>query len=606
MVKLKTRLRDSLLYKYWVILTPFHKIFGGTIGILLGYELLQLFDSYSFSLLVKFTQNLNENGIQFMGWNFSGLVFWVMFFLVLSAFDEIYMRMDNMVDWQIVARQSYNLYRFLKLEAIKKFLAMDIMWHQKRNSGSLVGKVANGVEKVDQLVGMLSWEFLPTGMQAIISVIPLLFFSPFAALVISLTFIFFAKFSLAGQKEKRPLKKERFDRYEDEWHSSIEIVQSVETSYMFGQTERRINEQKDLHDQIINLGIKEAYRGIYHYARWQIRITRWARRLIWALWVYQLYTGSMDIASLVFANVLSERLFSSFWRFSRLLDRAYEATEGAKRLEKLLNDQPTFQSTGKITTPINTPVGIKLEHVKFAYTKDYTDHNGGLHNLSLEIPAGKIVAVVGPSGAGKTTIRKVITGLIPIQSGKIMVGGVDTRNWDSKSLLAQFSYVPQGDDVFLFNESIKDNIAFARPDVSMGEVINAAQLSGIHEFIAALTEGYETRIGERGKRLSGGQKQRVALARAIIANRPILILDEATSSVDAITEEEIHNRMREILADKTAIVIAHRLSTIWGISDKIIVLDKGRKVEEGTHDELVAKGGLYANMAALQTKEAAN
>lgn len=559
--------------------------------ILVFYEAMQIAEGYTFSLVIKFFEMKPEYS------------FWVIFLVCLFVYDEIFMRMDNRVDWQIIAHQSYQLYRFLKLKAIKKFLNLDIAWHQKQNSGTLVGKVHNGVEKVDEMIGMLSWEFVPTLIQTVLSLIPLLFLSPVACLVAALSFVYFLWLALAGNRERQPLKEKRFDLYDEEWHRSVESVQAVETIYMFGQTQRMLDEQETLHKEIINLGIKEAHRGVYHYNRWQIRGLRWARRTVLAIWIYQLYAGTLDIPNLIFANVLLEKLFSSFWRLSRLLEKAAESAEGAQRLGNLLDEQSAPRVTGDVKEPQTLPVGIRFEDVCFSYVADYKADDGGLHDLSLEIPPGKVTALVGPSGAGKTTIRKVITGLIPVQSGRIMVGGASVEEWDQKSLLGQFSYVPQGDDVFLFNETIRANIAFAKPEATNEETVKAAQLAGIHEFITTLPKGYETVVGERGKRLSGGQKQRVALARAIIANRPILILDEATSSVDAITEEEIQQRMKEILADKTAIVIAHRLSTVWDIAHKIVVLDMGRKVEEGTHEELMELGGLYAKMAALQTKE---
>jgi ABC-type multidrug transport system fused ATPase/permease subunit len=247
-------------------------------------------------------------------------------------------------------------------------------------------------------------------------------------------------------------------------------------------------------------------------------------------------------------------------------------------------------------------MGISIQNVCFAYEGDYSKEDGALHNFSLEIDPGKKIALVGPSGAGKTTIRKIVTRLVDCQKGTVLVGGVDIKDWDGHQLLEQFSYVPQGDDVYIFDESIRYNIAFPRPEAGDEEVIQAAKLAGIHDFILNLKDGYDTQVGERGIRLSGGQKQRVALSRAILADRPILILDEATSAVDAITESEIQTNMRTILTGKTAIIIAHRLSTVWGLADKIVVMDNGEKVEEGTHKELVDQNGLYARMVSLQTE----
>lgn len=588
--KIFGRFKSTLVGRYWRILEPFRGTFGKFLLLLVIMEGLQVFESYQMSLIIRLFGEKAD------------YIVWIALFLGLIIYDEIFVRIDNEVDWHIITKHSYAVYRYLKLGAIKKFLELDITWHQKYNSGALVGKVAHGVEKVQEIVDLLSWEFVPTIIQTVLSLIPLLFISPLAALVAGISFVAFIFLSVKNNQERKPLKEKRFDFYETEWHRSIEIVQSVETNYMFGQTERLIEEQELLHKSIVDAGTKEARRGIFHYNRWQIRLTGVARRLVLAIWVYQLYTGTLDIPTLIFASVLTEKLFFSFWRFSRLLERAAEAAEGANRLANLLEEESEPKEKGEIVSPKTQPVGIEMEEVCFVYGKEYNRENDGLHDLTLDIPPGSVVALVGPSGAGKTTIRKIVTGLMGIQSGDIRIGGVSVNEWDPDELLAQFSYVPQGDDVFLFNGTVKENIAFARPEASCSEVKRAATLAGINDFIMSMPEGYDTVVGERGKRLSGGQKQRVALARAILADRPILILDEATSAVDAITEEEIQQKMQEILQGKTSIVIAHRLSTVWDIADKIVVLDRGRKVEEGTHTQLMELNGLYTKMAVLQTK----
>ena len=574
--------------KLWLLLKPFHRTFLVFVCLAVLYETVQLGSSYVISLVVT----LFGSGVNPM--------VWVYLIVGLLLFDELNMRLDNAFDWHIIAKQSHPIFRYLKLSAISKFLKMNIPWHHEHNSGTLVGKVGDGVWKTLDIVDVMSWEFVPTVVQTIISLIPLFIISPWVALIALLTFFLFAWLTVRGNREKEPFRAKRQDFYEEEWNKSIASVQSVETNLMFGQQDRLLQDQANIHDGIIGEALKEHRLGVFKYNRWRIRLLTMARRIILVIWILQLTQGTLTIAGLIFVSVLVERLFSSFWRFARLLDRAAQNSEGAKRLADLLDEKEPVE-TGMVREIRSGPMGISIQNVCFAYEGGYSKEDGALHNFSLEIDPGKKIALVGPSGAGKTTIRKIVTRLVDCQKGTVLVGGVDIRDWDGHQLLEQFSYVPQGDDVYIFDESIRYNIAFPRPEAGDEEVIQAAKLAGIHDFILNLKEGYDTQVGERGIRLSGGQKQRVALSRAILADRPILILDEATSAVDAITESEIQTNMRTILTGKTAIIIAHRLSTVWGLADKIVVMDNGKKVEEGTHKELVDQNGLYARMVSLQT-----
>jgi ATP-binding cassette subfamily B protein len=231
--------------------------------------------------------------------------------------------------------------------------------------------------------------------------------------------------------------------------------------------------------------------------------------------------------------------------------------------------------------------------VSFAYEPDRLI----LKDVSFEVPAGKMVAIVGPSGAGKSTISRILFRFYDIQAGAVTIDGQDIRDVTQASLRAAIGVVPQ--DTVLFNDTILYNIRYGRSGASDGEVREAAKLAQIDAFIATLPQGYTTMVGERGLKLSGGEKQRVAIARTILKGPPILILDEATSALDSHTEKEIQDALDRVARDRTTLVIAHRLSTIVH-ADSILVLDKGQLVEQGTHAELIAKGGLYASLWARQ------
>jgi ATP-binding cassette subfamily B protein len=232
---------------------------------------------------------------------------------------------------------------------------------------------------------------------------------------------------------------------------------------------------------------------------------------------------------------------------------------------------------------------IRFENVSFRYEQERPILDG----LSFEVPAGSMVAIVGPSGAGKSTISRILMRFYDITDGRVSIDGQDIRDVTQTSLRAAMGVVPQ--DTVLFNDTVRYNIQYGRPGASPAEVEQAARLAQIDDFIKAMPDGYETMVGERGLKLSGGEKQRVAIARTILKSPPILILDEATSALDSHTEKEIQDALDRVSLNRTTVVIAHRLSTIIH-ADNILVLEKGRLVEQGKHADLLVRGGLYASL----------
>ncbi len=238
---------------------------------------------------------------------------------------------------------------------------------------------------------------------------------------------------------------------------------------------------------------------------------------------------------------------------------------------------------------------IALENVTFGYLTD----DLVLEGVSLDIPAGRVVALVGPTGVGKTTLASLIPRFYDVNGGAITIDGRDVREVTIRSLRQQISMVLQ--DVFLFYGTVRDNILFGRPEANEEEMMAAARVANAHDFIMALPEGYDTMIGERGIKLSGGQKQRISIARAVLKDAPILILDEATSSVDTETEMLIQEALERLMAGRTTIIISHRLSTVRN-ADLIVVLEGRSILEQGSHDELMARRGLYHHLYTVQSQ----
>ena len=304
---------------------------------------------------------------------------------------------------------------------------------------------------------------------------------------------------------------------------------------------------------------------------------------------YRYFDGSITIGTLLAFMLYLTNFFDPVQQLSQLYNTFLAAVAALDKIMDVLDEEPevTDAAAAHAIPPIHGHV--HFDQVRFRYRTGPEV----LHGIELDVPAGTTVALVGHTGAGKSTIAKLLARFYDPQDGRITIDGVDLRDVTQESLRRQLGVVPQ--EGFLFAGTVHENLAFARPDATSEEIVRAAQAVGAHEFILRLENGYETELGERGTRLSLGQRQLIAFARALLADPRILILDEATSSVDIGTERRIEEAMRTLLEGRTAFVIAHRLSTIRD-ADLIVVLEHGKVVEQGSHAELMAARGLYTQL----------
>ena len=473
---------------------------------------------------------------------------------------------------------------------------LSLRFHLERRTGSLTKIVERGTKSIDMMLYFLLFNIGPTIIELTAACV--IFFVKFGAGLVAATLAMMAVYILFTRRVtewRAELQRQLNDVDNKAIGRAVDSLLNYETVKYFNAEER----ESRRYDEAIAAFARATVRNEVSLA-WlnigQALITNlmMAGAMIFTVWGWS--QGRFTAGDVVFVNTMLLQLFRPLDMLGWVYRTIRQGLIDMEAMWKLV-DTPAEVTDAPGAEPLQVTHGnVRFEGVHFGYEKGREILKG----LDLDIPAGTSCAIVGPSGAGKSTIARLLYRFYDPTSGRILIDGQDIAEVTQRSLRASIGIVPQ--DTVLFNDTIGYNIGYGRDGATQAEIEGAARGAAIDRFIAALPEGYESMVGERGLKLSGGEKQRVAIARTLLKNPPILVLDEATSALDSRTEEEIQNTLDRVAKSRTTIMIAHRLSTIVN-ADQIIVLDDGRVAERGTHDQLLENNGLYADLWYRQAAE---
>jgi len=496
----------------------------------------------------------------------------------------------------VFAKVTQRSIRRVALKVFEHLHNLALRFHLERQTGGMSRDIERGTAGIRFLLNFMLFNILPTILEiGFVAAILLVKYDPWFCIVTLVTLVVYIAFTL-WVTEWRMIFRRNMNEMDSKANTrAIDSLLNYETVKYFnneGFEARRYDETLQSWEKAaVRNQTSLSFLNIGQGAVIAVGVT-----ILMLMAGQGVVRGTMTIGDLVLVNAFLIQLYMPLHFLGFVYREIRHSLADMERMFGLLA-QNTEVSDRPDARDLNIRGGeIRFEHVGFGYD----DRRMVLQGVSFDVPSGHKVAVVGASGAGKSTLSRLLFRFYDATSGRILIDGQDIRDVTQKSLRRAIGIVPQ--DTVLFNDTIYYNIAYGQPDATREEIIEAARSAHIHEFVETLPDKYDTIVGERGLKLSGGEKQRVAIARTLLKNPPILVFDEATSALDSRTEKAIQAELQEIATNHTTLVIAHRLSTIMD-ADQILVMEHGQIVERGTHGELLAQGGAYANMWALQQQE---